>query len=124
MCQMGGIANAIRQIAQFFLPGQLAELPGLAELLEEFSTFERQLTKAGTSQTFGNFREHSHDDHLFAIVNGPATRAARARGQGGEARPASNVTPSDHVTWGWIRGISEVPGRGPRVGSALHVMLG
>jgi hypothetical protein len=39
-------------------------------LTTPFETFERKLTKAGTGQTFGNFREHSHDDQLLAIAIG------------------------------------------------------
>jgi hypothetical protein len=47
-----------------------ADLPGLPQLLSEFETFERKLTKAGTNQTFGNFREHSYGDMLFAMAIG------------------------------------------------------
>jgi hypothetical protein len=62
-----GLALAIRQPATLAIA---SELPDLAHLLKEFETFERRLTKAGTAQTFGNFREHSHDDQLFAITIG------------------------------------------------------
>jgi hypothetical protein len=62
-----GLALAVRQPATLAIA---AELPDLPHLLKEFETFERKLTKAGTSQTFGNFREHSHDDQLFAVAVG------------------------------------------------------
>ena len=62
-----GLALAVRPPATLVIA---ADLPGLPQLIEEFQTFERKLTKAGTSQTFGNFREHSHDDMLFAIAIG------------------------------------------------------
>lgn len=62
-----GLAIAVRQPATLAIA---AALPDLPYLLTEFETFERKLTKAGTNQTFGNFREHSHDDQLFAIAIG------------------------------------------------------
>jgi hypothetical protein len=62
-----GLALAVRQPATLAIA---AALPDLPYLLKEFETFERRLTKAGTSQSFGNFREHSHDDQLFAIAIG------------------------------------------------------
>jgi hypothetical protein len=62
-----GLALAVRQPATLVIASALPDLP---YLLKEFETFERKLTKAGTSQTFGNFREHSHDDQLFAIAIG------------------------------------------------------
>jgi hypothetical protein len=62
-----GLALAVRPPATRAIA---ADLPGLPQLLEEFQTFERKLTKAGTSQPFGNFREHSHDDLLFALAIG------------------------------------------------------
>jgi hypothetical protein len=62
-----GLALAVRQPVTLTMA---AALPDLPHLLKEFETFERKLTKAGTSQTFGNFREHSHDDQLFAIAIG------------------------------------------------------
>jgi hypothetical protein len=62
-----GLALAVRHPATLAIASALPDLP---HLLKEFETFERKLTKAGTSQTFGNFREHSHDDQLFAIAIG------------------------------------------------------
>ena len=59
-----GLALAVRAPALLTISSQL---PDLSALLEEFQTFERRLTKAG-HETFGNFREHTHDDQLFAIA--------------------------------------------------------
>ena len=62
-----GLALAVRQPATLAIASALPDLP---QFSKEFQTFERKLTKAGTSQTYGNFREHSHDDQLFAIAIG------------------------------------------------------
>jgi hypothetical protein len=62
-----GLAIAVRQPATLVMA---AALPDLPHLLKEFETFERKLTKAGTSQTFGSFREHSFDDQIFAMAIG------------------------------------------------------
>jgi hypothetical protein len=61
-----GLALAVRAPAILTISSQLHDL---AHLLEEFQTFERRLTKAG-HETFGNFREYTHDDQLFAIAIG------------------------------------------------------
>jgi hypothetical protein len=47
--------------------GFAADLDHLPTLIEEFATFERRLTKAG-HDTYGNYREGSHDDMIFSIA--------------------------------------------------------
>jgi hypothetical protein len=47
--------------------GFAKELEHLPALVDEFASFERRLTKAG-NETYGNFRESSHDDMIFSIA--------------------------------------------------------
>jgi hypothetical protein len=43
------------------------DLEHLPALVDEFANFERRLTKAG-NETYGNFREGTHDDMIFSIA--------------------------------------------------------